>query len=152
MGLFTLRFTHCSIECDKCLDGEIVNTGDMGTRTVEDVKKYWRSEGWRIGKVTLCPTCHHKKEVQMTEGAKDNLKDYLVNYSEQDIQEIREEKMQLVTAAEFKAVHRQMLEQASELEEKLSFAVESLHFIEQGRFDAAEFARKVLAEIEREEE
>mgnify|MGYP007123347906 FL=1 len=29
----------------------------------------------------------------MTEGAKDNLKDYLVNYSEQDIQKIREEKM-----------------------------------------------------------
>lgn len=36
MGLFTIRFTHCSIECDKCSDGEIVNTGDMGTRTVED--------------------------------------------------------------------------------------------------------------------
>lgn len=53
MGLFTIRFTHCSIECDECSDGEIVNTGDMGTRTVEDVKKYWRSEGWRIGKVTL---------------------------------------------------------------------------------------------------
>lgn len=74
----------------------------------------------------------------MTEGAKDNLKDYLVNYSEQDIQKIREEKMPL--------------EQSTKLEEKLSFAVESLHFIEQGRFDAAEFARKVLAEIEREEE
>ncbi|WP_307984090.1 hypothetical protein [uncultured Lactococcus sp.] len=80
------------------------------------------------------------------------LKDYLVNYSEKDIQKIREEKMPLVTAAEFKAVHRQMLEQSTKLEEKLSFAVESLHFIEQGRFDAAEFARKVLAEIEREEE
>ena len=88
----------------------------------------------------------------MTEGVKDNLKDYLAKYSEQDIQKIREEKMPLVTAAEFKAVHRQMLEQTSELEEKLSFAVESLHFIEQGRFDTAEFARKVLAEIEREEE
>ncbi|WP_285004759.1 hypothetical protein [Lactococcus garvieae] len=88
----------------------------------------------------------------MTEILKDNLKDYLVNYSEKDIQKIREEKMPLVTAAEFKAVHRQMLEQASELEEKLSFAVESLHFIEQGRFDAAEFARKVLAEIEKEDE
>nr|DAG29561.1 MAG TPA: hypothetical protein [Caudoviricetes sp.] len=74
----------------------------------------------------------------MTEGVKDNLKDYLVNYSEQDIQKIREEKMPL--------------EQSTKLEEKLSFAVESLHFIEQGRFDAAEFARKVLAEIEREEE
>ena len=88
----------------------------------------------------------------MTEILKDNLKDYLAKYSEKDIQKIREEKMPLVTAAEFKAVHRQMLEQSTELEKKLSFAVESLHFIEQGRFDAAEFARKVLAEIEREEE
>lgn len=60
--------------------------------------------------------------------------------------------MPLVTAAEFKAMHMHMLEQASELEVKLTFAVESLHFIEQGRFDAAEFARKVLAEIEREED
>ncbi len=83
----------------------------------------------------------------MTEEVKDNLKDYLVNYSEKDIQKIREEKMPLVTAAEFKAMHRHMLEQASELEEKLALAVETLHFIEQGRFDAAEFARKVLAEI-----
>lgn len=88
----------------------------------------------------------------MTEILKDNLKAYLAKYSEQDIQKIREEKMPLVTAAEFKAMHRRMLEQASELEVKLSFAVESLHFIEQGRFDAAEFARKVLAEIEKEDE
>ena len=88
----------------------------------------------------------------MTEILKDNLKDYLAKYSEKDIQKIREEKMPLVTGAEFKAMHRQMLEQASELEEKLAFAVESLHFIEQGKFDAAEFARKVLAEIEKEDE
>ena len=80
------------------------------------------------------------------------LKDYLTKYNDEEIVKIWQEKMPLVTAAEFKAVHRQMLEQSTKLEEKLSFAVESLHFIEQGRFDAAEFARKVLAEIEREEE
>lgn len=88
----------------------------------------------------------------MTEEVKDNLKDYLAKYSEKDIQKIREEKMQLVTAAEFKAMHRHMLEQSTKLEEKLALAIETLHFIEQGRFDVAEFARKVLAEIEREEE
>lgn len=88
----------------------------------------------------------------MTEILKDNLKDYLSKYSEKDIQKIREEKMPLVTAAEFKAMHRQMLEQSIELEEKLAFAVETLHFIEQGRFDVAEFARKVLAEIGGEDE
>ncbi len=80
------------------------------------------------------------------------LKDYLTKYNDEEIVKIWQEKMPLVTAAEFKAVHRQMLEQSTELEKKLSFAVESLHFIEQGRFDTAEFARKVLAEIEREEE
>lgn len=104
----------------------------------------------------------------MTEGVKDNLKDYLVNYSEQDIQKIREEKMPLVTAAEFKAVHRQMLEQASELEEKLAIAVDALTHIKfNGLFKKAgshgdyapydvatqtELAEKALAEIEREEE
>lgn len=47
----------------------------------------------------------------MTEGVKDNLKDYLAKYSEKDIRKIREEKMQLVTA---------------ELEKKLATAVEAL--------------------------
>lgn len=104
----------------------------------------------------------------MTEGVKDNLKDYLVNYSEQDIQKIREEKMPLVTAAEFKAVHRQMLEQNTELEEKLAIAVDALTHIKfNGLFKKAgshgdyapydvatqtELAEKALAEIEREEE
>uniref|UniRef100_UPI00359C1046 hypothetical protein n=1 Tax=Lactococcus garvieae TaxID=1363 RepID=UPI00359C1046 len=100
----------------------------------------------------------------MTEGSKDNLKDYLVNYSEQDIQKIREEKMPLVTAAEFKAVHRQMLEQASELEEKLATAVKALKRIteipdQEEYFDCEECismmeeaAEQALAEIEREEE
>ncbi|KSU06718.1 hypothetical protein KF282_0875 [Lactococcus lactis subsp. lactis] len=60
MALQTYRFTQCFVECDKCQNGEVVNTGDMGTRTIEDVKKYWRSNGWRIGKTTLCPVCNHK--------------------------------------------------------------------------------------------
>lgn len=54
------------------------------------------------------------------------LKDHLTPYKDEDIQKIHEEKMQLVTAAEFKAVHRHMLEQTSELEKKLSTAVEAL--------------------------
>ena len=99
----------------------------------------------------------------MTEGVKDNLKDYLVNYSEKDIQKIREEKMPLVTAAEFKAVHRQMLEQSTELEEKLAIAVGALTHIKfNGLFKKAgphgdyapydvatqrELAEKSLAEI-----
>ena len=100
----------------------------------------------------------------MTEILKDNLKDYLVNYSEKEIQKIREEKMPLVTAAEFKAVHRQMLEQASELEKKLAIAVDALTHIKfNGLFKKAgphgdyapydvatqtELAKKALAEIE----
>ncbi len=60
MSLHTYRFTECSIECDKCSLGDLINTGDMGTRTIEDVKKYWRSIGWRIGKRTLCPRCNDK--------------------------------------------------------------------------------------------
>ncbi|MGI1836471.1 hypothetical protein ACRPK2_03870 [Lactococcus garvieae] len=104
----------------------------------------------------------------MTEGVKDNLKDYLAKYSEKDIQKIREEKMQLVTAAEFKAMHRQMLEQSTELEEKLAIAVDALTHIKfNGLFKKAgphgnyapydvatqtELAEKALAEIEREEE
>ena len=54
------------------------------------------------------------------------LKDHLAPYRDEDIRKIHEEKMQLVTAAEFKAVHRQMLEQTSELEKKLAVAVETL--------------------------
>lgn len=99
----------------------------------------------------------------MTEILKDNLKDYLAKYSEKDIQKIREEKMPLVTAAEFKAVHRQMLEQTSELEKKLATAVEALtHIKSNGLFKKAgphgdyapydvatqtELAEKALAEI-----
>ncbi|MGI1837514.1 hypothetical protein ACRPK2_09300 [Lactococcus garvieae] len=99
----------------------------------------------------------------MTEILKDNLKDYLAKYSEKDIQKIREEKIPLVTAAEFKAVHRQMLEQTSELEKKLATAVEALtHIKSNGLFKKAgphgdyapydvatqtELAEKALAEI-----
>ena len=99
----------------------------------------------------------------MTEILKDNLKDYLAKYSEKDIQKIREEKMPLVTAAEFKEVHRQMLEQTSELEKKLAIAVDALTHIKfNGLFKKAgphgdyapydvdtqtELAEKALAEI-----
>lgn len=56
----------------------------------------------------------------MANTAKDNLKDHLAPYRDEDIQKIREEKMQLVTAAEFKALHKQMLEEKLELENEVS--------------------------------
>lgn len=100
----------------------------------------------------------------MTKTAKDNLKDHLWPYSDEDIAIIREEKTQLVTAAEFKEVHRQMLEQTSELEKKLAIAVDALTHIKfNGLFKKAgphgdyapydvdtqtELAEKALAEIE----
>lgn len=95
---------------------------------------------------------------------KDNLKDHLAPYKNEDIQKIREEKIQLVTAAEFKAVHRQMLEQTSDLEKKLATAVKALGDIndctwhsknrgivvdtsDKGTVNLFDFTEKVLAEI-----
>lgn len=52
----------------------------------------------------------------MSRIAKDNLEDYLVPYGMDEIKKIRENKMQLVTASEFKALHKEKLE----LENKLS--------------------------------
>lgn len=54
------------------------------------------------------------------------LKEHLAPYKDEDIRKIHEEKMQLVTAIEFKAVHRQMLEQTSDLEKKLATVVGAL--------------------------
>ena len=100
----------------------------------------------------------------MTEGAKDNLKDHLWPYSDEDIAIIREEKTQLVTAAEFAEVHMEKLC----LEKKLAIAVDALTHIKlNGLFKKAgphgdyapydvatqtELAKKALAEIEREKE
>lgn len=80
------------------------------------------------------------------------LKDHLTPYKDEDIQKIHEEKMQLVTAAEFKAVHKQMLEQTSELEKKLATAVKALENIKiaaKSLGDEAEYnyASEALAEI-----
>lgn len=58
----------------------------------------------------------------MTKTAKDNLKDHLWPYSDEDIAIIREEKTQLVTATEFAEVHMEKLC----LEKKLATAVEAL--------------------------
>lgn len=58
----------------------------------------------------------------MTERAKDNLKDYLAPYSKEEIQKIRENKMQLVTVPEFQSVHRSLLEEQG----KLNKAIEAL--------------------------
>lgn len=54
------------------------------------------------------------------------LKEHLAPYKDEEIRKIHEEKMQLVTATEFKAVHRQMLEQTSDLEKKLATVVGAL--------------------------
>lgn len=58
----------------------------------------------------------------MTERAKDNLKVYLAPYSKEEIQKIRENKMQLVTVPEFQSVHRSLLEEQG----KLNKATEAL--------------------------
>lgn len=61
----------------------------------------------------------------MTKTTKDNLKDHLWPYSDEDIAIIREEKKQLVTAGEFAEVHMEKLC----LEKKLATAVEALKSI-----------------------
>lgn len=58
----------------------------------------------------------------MTKTVKDNLKDHLWPYSDEDIAIIREEKKQLVTATEFAEVHMEKLC----IEKKLATAVEAL--------------------------
>lgn len=50
----------------------------------------------------------------MSETSKDNLKDFLKTYSEEDIEKIRENKIQLVTVEEFQSVYR-MQEKQREL-------------------------------------
>ncbi|QSR03766.1 hypothetical protein J0J33_08415 [Lactococcus sp. LG1267] len=92
------------------------------------------------------------------------LKEHLEPYSDKDIVKIHEEKMQLVTATEFKAVHRQMLEQTSDLEKKLATAVKALEDIndctwhsknrglvvdtsDNGTVNLFDFTEKALAEI-----
>lgn len=92
------------------------------------------------------------------------LKEHLAPYKDKDIRKIHEEKMQLVTAAEFKAVHRQMLEQTSNLEKKLATAVKALEDIndctwhsknrgivvdtsDKGTVNLFDFTEKALAEI-----
>lgn len=64
----------------------------------------------------------------MTKTAKDNLKDHLWPYSDEDIAIIREEKKQLVTATEFAEVHMEKLC----IEKKLATAVEALKDIDYG--------------------
>lgn len=63
-----------------------------------------------------------ERKFNMTERAKDNLKDYLAPYSKEEIQKIRENKMQLVTVPEFQSVHRSLLEEQG----KLNKATEAL--------------------------
>lgn len=87
------------------------------------------------------------------------LKEHLAPYKDEDIRKIHEEKMQLVTAAEFKAVHRQMLEQTIELEKKLATAVEALKEVERSKYGMQfrrdrnpAIAKQALTEIGAEDE
>lgn len=57
----------------------------------------------------------------------DNLKEHLWPYSDEDIAIIREEKTQLVTAAEFTQVHKEKLE----AERKIATAVKALESIKE---------------------
>lgn len=52
----------------------------------------------------------------MSEIVKDNLKDHLAPYKDEEIQKIREEKIQLVTVPEFQSIHRLFLEEQGKLE------------------------------------
>lgn len=52
----------------------------------------------------------------MTETTKDNLKEYLAPYRDEEIKKIRDEKIQLVTATEFVGLHQEKLAAEREVE------------------------------------
>lgn len=79
----------------------------------------------------------------MTKAAKDNLNDHLWPYSDEDIAIIREEKTQLVTAAEFAEVHMEKLC----LEKKLATAVEALKNA-YGEINSLNGSDSILEELE----
>lgn len=79
----------------------------------------------------------------MTKTAKDNLNDHLWPYSDEDIAIIREEKTQLVTAAEFAEVHMEKLC----LEKKLATAVEALKKA-YGEINSLNGSDSILEELE----
>lgn len=80
----------------------------------------------------------------MTKTAKDNLKDHLWPYSDEDIAIIREEKTQLVTAAEFAEVHMEKLC----IEKKLATAVEALKDA-YGEINSLNGSDNILEELEK---
>lgn len=79
----------------------------------------------------------------MTKTAKANLKDHLWPYSDEDIAIIREEKTQLVTAAEFAEVHMEKLC----IENKLATAVEALKNA-YGEINSLNGSDSILEELE----
>lgn len=87
----------------------------------------------------------------MSEVVKDKLEDYLAPYSKGEVQKIRENKMQLVTASEFQSVHRSLLEEQGKLEkvaEALRNACDEIKFLN-GSDSLLEEFEQVLKEIEK---
>lgn len=86
----------------------------------------------------------------MSRIAKDNLEDYLVPYGMDEIKKIRENKMQLVTASEFKALHKEKLELENKLSNVNTYLKEiSEHASKEHRDTECFLAAKALAEIKK---
>lgn len=86
----------------------------------------------------------------MSELTNDNLKEHLVPYSDEEIQKIREEKMQLVTASEFKALHKEKLALENKLSNVNTYLKEiSEHASKEHRDTESFLAAKALAEIKK---
>lgn len=87
----------------------------------------------------------------MSEIVKDNLKDHLAPYKDEEIQKIREEKIQLVTVPEFQSVHRLFLEEQGKLEKTvaaLRSAYDEIKYLN-GSDSLLEEIEKVLKEIKK---
>lgn len=86
----------------------------------------------------------------MSRIAKDNLEDYLVPYGMDEIKKNRENKMQLVTASEFKALHKEKLELENKLSNVNTYLKEiSEHASKEHRDTECFLAAKALAEIKK---
>lgn len=86
----------------------------------------------------------------MSEIEKDNLEDYLAPYGKDEIKKIRENKIQLVTASEFKALHKEKLELENKLSKVNTYLKEiSEHASKEHRDTECFLAAKALAVIKK---
>ncbi|QDK71482.1 hypothetical protein [Lactococcus protaetiae] len=82
----------------------------------EDYKRGYREaldDMVNLGTVTIQEQIDNLPDVSVST---DNLKDYLLVYSADEIQQIRDNKMQLVTVSEFQQVHREKLTAENKVE------------------------------------